>query len=393
VPQLVGRWQRAQLPAGLEASVDADFTRFESDRALTLQPNARRSYALAQVSRPWQAPGWFVTPKLQLHATNYEFDAPLANGATRANRSVPTFSLDSGLVFERDASYFGRAFRQTLEPRAFYVYTPFRDQNSLPNYDSGANDFNFATIYTENAFGGQDRIADNNLLTLGATSRLLDPNTGAEAARFGVAQRLRFKDQRVTLPGGEPVSERLSDVLFGASVNWVPQWSVDSTVQYNPKTRRSIRSTIGGRYNPGNYRVVSAAYRAQRGLSEQLDVGWQWPLNDLWGDRGASLGPGQGEGEGRWYSVGRLNFSLKDKRLVDAIVGLEYDAGCWLGRIVVERLQSGTTSSNKRILFQLEFVGFTRLGSNALQTLKENIPRYQFLREQTSSPSRFSNYD
>jgi LPS-assembly protein len=393
VPQLVGRWQRSQLPGGLEASVETDYTRFESDRSLTLQPNARRAFALAQVSRPWQAPGWFVTPKMQLHGTSYEFDAPLTTGATRANRTVPTFSLDSGLVFERDASFFGRAFRQTLEPRAFYVYTPFRDQNSLPNYDSGANDFNFATIYTENAFGGHDRIADNNLLTLGATTRLLDPDTGAEAARFGVAQRLRFKDQLVTLPGGEPVSERLSDILFGASVNWVPQWSVDSTVQYNPKTRRSIRSTIGGRYNPGNYRVISAAYRMQRGLSEQIDVGWQWPLNDLWGDKGAQLAPGQGEGEGRWYSVGRLNFSLKDKRLVDAIVGLEYDAGCWLGRIVFERLQSGTSSSNKRVLFQLEFVGFTRLGSNALQTLKENIPRYQFLREQISTPSRFSNYD
>jgi LPS-assembly protein len=306
---------------------------------------------------------------------------------------VPTFSLDSGLVFERDARYFGRAFRQTLEPRAFYVYTPFRDQSLLPNYDSAANDFNFATIYTENAFGGNDRISDNNLLTLGATTRLLDPDTGAEAARFGMAQRLRFKDQLVTLPGEQPVSERLSDLLFGATINWTPLWSLDATVQYNPKTRRSIRETIGGRYSPGNYRVISAAYRLQRGSSEQLDIGWQWPINDLWGDKGVDMGPGQGEGEGRWYSVGRLNFSLQDRRLVDAVVGLEYDAGCWLGRVVLERLQSGTTTSNKRILFQLEFVGFTRLGSNALQTLKQNIPRYQFLREQISTPSRFSNYE
>ncbi len=171
---------------------------------------------------------------------------------------------------------------------------------------------------------------------------------------------------------------------------------MDSTVQYNPKIGRSIRSTIGGRYSPANYRVVSAAYRLQRGSpepSEQIDVGWQWPLNDLWGDKGQNLGPGRGEGEGRWYSVGRLNVSLKDNSLVDAVVGLEYDAGCWLGRVVLERLQSGTTTANKRILFQLEFVGFTRLGSNALQSLKDNIPRYQFLREQVTTPSRFSNYD
>ncbi|MDB5944615.1 MAG: biosynthesis protein [Ramlibacter sp.] len=393
LPQVLARYARSNLALGLEASVDADYTQFRSNPVLTGQPNAKRSFTLAQVSRPWQSPGWFVTPKLQLHATNYQFDAPLANGLTTWDRVVPTFSLDSGLVFERDAGFFGRAFRQTLEPRAFYVYTPFRNQNFLPNYDSAQTDFNFATIYTENAFGGNDRISDNNLLTLGATTRLLDPDTGAEAARFGVAQRLRFKDQRVTLPGGAPVSERLSDVLFGASVNWVPEWSTDATVQYNPKTRQSIRSTIGARYSPGNYRVVSAAYRLQRGSSEQIDVGWQWPLNDLWGDKGQNLGPGMGEGEGRWYSVGRLNFSLKDGKLVDAVVGLEYDAGCWLGRVVVERLQSSTSSANKRILFQLEFVGFTRLGSNALQSLRQNIPRYQYLREQVTSPSRFSNYD
>ena len=393
LPQVVARYTRGNLPAGLEAYVEADYTKFEADRVLTGQPNSQRGFTLARVSRPWQAPGWFLTPKLQLHATQYQFDAALANGARSANRTVPTFSVDSGLVFERDASYFGRSFRQTLEPRAFYVYTPFRDQSLLPNYDSGSNDFNFATIYTENAFGGNDRISDNNLLTLGATTRLLDPDTGAEAARFGVAQRLRFKDQLVTLPGQAPVSERLSDILFGATINWTPQWSLDSTVQYNPKTRRSIRSTVGGRYSPANYRVISAAYRLQRGSSEQLDIGWQWPINDLWGDKGQNLGPGRGEGEGRWYSVGRLNFSLQDKRLVDALVGLEYDAGCWLGRIVFERLQSSTSTSNKRILFQLEFVGFTRLGSNALQALKENIPRYQFLREQVTVPSRYSNYE
>ena len=67
--------------------------------------------------------------------------------------------------------------------------------------------------------------------------------------------------------------------------------------------------------------------------------------------------------------------------------------GCWLGRIVLERLQTGLVSSNQRIMFQLEFVGFSRLGIDPLQSLQRNIPRYQYLREQVSPPSRFSNYD
>jgi LPS-assembly protein len=138
---------------------------------------------------------------------------------------------------------------------------------------------------------------------------------------------------------------------------------------------------------------VNAAYRYQRDTSEQIDVGWQWPVNDLWGDRGQDLGTGRGQGVGRWYSVGRLNYSLNERKLVDAVVGFEYDAGCWLGRALLEQLQTSTSSATQRIMFQLEFVGFTRLGVSPLKTLKDNIPSYQYLREQLSAPSRFSNYE
>ena len=395
LPQLTARYAQSSVVSlgGIDYSLDGDHTQFQSDSSRTLQPNARRSFALGQISRSWIAPMGYVTPKLQVHAATYEFDAPLANGERSTSRVVPTFSLDSGLVFERQASYFGRNFLQTLEPRLFYVATPYRDQSLLPNYDSGANDFNFASIFTENAFVGNDRISDNNLLTLGLTSRLLDPQTGAEAVRVGVAQRFRFNDQNVTLPGGTPEVAGFSDILLGATVNWNPRWTFDATVQFNPRTEQSTRSTVGARYSPGDYRVVSAAYRFQRDASEQFDIGWQWPLNDLWGDKGKDLGAGQGQGEGRWYSVGRLNYSLLDRKLVDAVVGFEYDAGCWLGRIVLEQLQTGTASATQRIMFQLEFVGFARIGANPLKTLKDNIPRYQYLREQITAPSRFSQYD
>lgn len=403
LPQVTAAYTRVNAPiAGLKGfdwSISSDFTRFSADRTLTLQPNTDRAVVLAQISRPWISPGGYITPKLQLHATSYRFDAPLANGSLSASRVVPTFSLDGGLQYERKASFFGRDFTQTLEPRAFYVRTPYRDQSLLPNYDSGLNDFNFATVFTENAFVGNDRISDANLLTLGVTSRLLTPDTGAEVVRFGVAQRLRFSNQNVTLPGGLPVTDRISDILFGTTINWVPQWSFDGTVQYNPKSKKSDRSSIGMRYNPGNYRVISASLRRQSDPnnlvdpSSSVDVGWQWPINDLWGDKGKDLGPGRGQGGGRYYGVGRLNYSVPDKKLVDAIVGVEYDGCCWIGRVVLQRTQNSTVASNTRILFQLELVGFSRLGDNPLNTLKQNIPRYQYLRDQVTSPSRFTNYD
>lgn len=397
MPQLHWQYLPLDLAGGFDANVEADYTDFQSDRTRTGQPNARRSYALAQISRPFLAPAGFFTPRLQLHTTSYEFDAPLANGLRTASRTLPTLSLDSGLVFERDTSYFGRALLQTLEPRAFYTYTPYRDQHLLPVYDTAENDFNFASIYTENAFSGNDRLADNNLLTLGVTTRLIDPDSGAEAARFGIAQRLRFSDQEVTMPGVTPVNERLSDLLLGAGISWTPHWGFDSMVQYNPKTGQSQRSTVSVRYSPGNYRTVSLAYRMQKITnlisqpSEQVDLGWQWPLNDLWGDKREK----PTEKAGRWYSVGRLNYSLPESKLVDSVVGFEYESCCWIGRVVLERLQRGATTANTRIMFQLEFSGFSRLslGANPLSSLKQNVPGYQFLRHDATAPSRFSNYD
>ena len=393
LPQVTGRYLQPDA-GGFELGMEVDYTDFQSNRLLTGQPNAQRSYLRGQVSYPLVGAAGFVVPKLQLHAASYNFDAALAStGQWQAARSVPTFSLDNGLVFERDASYFGNAFRQTLEPRLYYVYTPYVEQNHLPNYDSGLMDFNFASIYTENAFVGNDRISDNNLLTAGVSSRLLDPDSGAEIVRLGIAQRFRYTDQRVTLPGGTPSPAGLSDILLGGGLTIDPRWYLDTVVQYNPTTQKSIRSTVSARYNPSNYRVVNLAYRFQRDLSEQVDIGWQWPINDLWGDKGEDLGPGRGQGAGRWYSVGRLNYSLQDSVLVDSVLGFEYDAGCWLGRVVVERLKTGLVSSTQRIMFQIEFVGFSRLGIDPLQSLQRNIPRYQYLREQVSPPSRFSNYD
>jgi len=154
---------------------------------------------------------------------------------------------------------------------------------------------------------------------------------------------------------------------------------------------------VGARYSPTPYRVLNTAYRMTQGQSEQLDVGWQWPLRDFSlgsaDDEEVVTAPGQGLGPGRWYSVGRMNFSLKDSRMVDAIFGFEFDAGCWLGRVVLERLQSTVSTSTSRLLFQLEFVGLARIGSSPLKTLRDNIPRYQFLREDMPLPSRFLQYE
>ncbi len=379
---------------GWDLSLHTNATRFERSvfaGGVRQESGGERALFVANLARRWQAPGWYVQPRVRLHSARYINDTTTGTSVT-ASRTVPTLSLDSGLVFERSASFFGVDYLQTLEPRAFATWTPFRDQSKLPNYDSGARDFNLASMFAENAFSGNDRISDTRAVTLGLSSRLLNTGSGAEVVRLGVAQRALLKDQSVTLPDGKAVTERLSDSLFAARVQWDPLWSVDSNVQFNTKSRQSVRTTLGARYTPGAFKAISAAYRIQRGVSEQIDIGWQWPLSSLWGSspepiQGRALGPEQ------WYSVGRINYSLPDRKMIDFVAGFEYDAGCWLGRVVLERLQLSSTTNDQRILFQLEFNGFSRLGASALKSIQANIPRYRYLRDEIVQPNRFEQYD
>jgi LPS-assembly protein len=202
----------------------------------------------------------------------------------------------------------------------------------------------------------------------------------------------------VTLPDDPTAKAGISEILAGATLNLSRTWALDSAVQYNQKTNNMLRRMVAGRYNPGSYRVINAAVRTQNDengepLSKQVDVGWQWPLHDLWGGADDDSAEGRGLGEGRWYSVARMNYSPMDKRVVESIIGFEYDAGCWISRVVAERLQVADGLARQRLLFQLEFVGFSRIGTNAMGSLRTNVPRYQPLRQPSMTPSRFGNYD
>ncbi len=397
-PQVHVRYNRYNVN-GFDVSLDLDSTRFKSSPALTGYPNGTRSYALGQISYPWIQPWGYVTPTLQLHAAHYNTDGPMADGRSSASRVLPTATVDSGLVFERDTTLFGRKVQQTLEPQLFLAYTPYKDQSTLPVYDSAVRDFNMASIFSANPFSGDDRIADAQSATAGVTTRFFDANDGAELARFSAAARQQTRSRRVVLNTSDtPGSYSFSNLLFEGDIRWNPQWNARGTLQWDPESKRSIRSVLGANYHPGPYRTISINYNMQRAPltpSKQVDVGWQWPINNLWGDKGLDLGPGRGQGAGRWYSVGRVYYSLQDKRLVDSIIGLEYDSCCWIGRVALQRRQTQVTPAkyDNRIMFQLEFVGLSRLGTGAVQSFQSNIPNYMLLRDRTIERSRFQQYD
>ena len=261
-----------------------------------------------------------------------------------------------------------------------YVNTPFRAQATLPTFDSGANDFNIVSAFWENSFSGIDRVSDAHQLTAGVTTRLLDAETGAEKLRLGVSQRYLFRDQLIT-PDGVPLTQRFSDVLFDGTSSVVPEWRFDLALQYSAEINRPLRSIVGARYLPAPFHALSATYRFARGLSEQLELGWQWPVY-----RGSGSGAVSSRCQGTLYAVGRVNYSMRDSRITDSIAGVEYDAGCWIARFVGERLSTGRSEATTRLLIQLELVGLSRIGTNPLRVLKDNIPGYRLLREERSGP-------
>ena len=339
---------------GLDFLMDSSVTRF-------WHPTLVRGDRFAnnfQVSAPLISSGYFLTPKVSLHATNYHLVNPAPGQEQDSHRIVPTFSVDSGLIFERQTKLLGRDFTQTLEPRLFYVNTPYRDQSRLPNFDSGLADFNFAQIFSENRFVGQDRIGDANQITAALVSRYLEQD-GSERLKLAMGQRFYFNTQKVRLDN--TISPSRSDLLLAASGKWSDQLSGDLGFQISAGTRQSVQSNYGIRWQPEAKKVLNLSYRFQRDSLEQVDISGQWPVAE------------------RWYAVGRGNYSLMDKRVVDGLAGFEYKADCWSLRFVAQRFAVNSTTSNTGFSIQLELSGLAKLGvgGNPLEALKRNINGYQ----------------
>lgn len=347
--------------------VNFDHPTLDTARRLTLYP---------QLSLPLMGPSWHLTPKIGLHSTRYEINRRSSVGPDNISRNLPVFSVDAGLAFERDVNWFGENMAQTLEPRLYYLAVPQRTQDQIPIFDSGLADFNFATIFSDNIYSGVDRIADANQLTAALTSRLIDAQTGEEYLRGMIGQRYYFAKQHVTLPGESARPSGASDFLAALSGRVMSRTYADVAWQYNPRDRETERFAIGGRWQPDFAKVLNASYRYTRDHAltggtpgiRQVDFSGQWPLGR------------------NWYGVGRFNYSLKEKRIIETIGGLEYNGGCWVGRLVLQRYATATGDTNTALFVQLELNDFAKIGSNPLDLLARRIAGYGRINQVPSNP-------
>ena len=357
LPQLVLKADSPTGPNRLHTAFESEWVRFYRPDEVPNQPTAaQRLDLLPSVSLPLRTSYLYLTPKFAYRYTSWRLDKD--NTDESPVRGLPIYSLDSGLAFERAGTTYGQTYTQTLEPRAYYVYIPYQNQDDLPVFDAALPAFSFYNFFRENRFVGVDRVGDANQLTTAITSRFL-LRDGAEQARVSVGQVSYFSDQRVNLPSGTRLQTR-SDLIGEVSARLGRFWYLRGGLQWDTKEHDTRKSSLYAHYRPLPDRIINLGYRytdnpptAVEKPEELADVSAQWPFTT------------------RWTGVARWNYSLPESRTVQAHAGLQYTSCCWAFRLAARhRLQpDGSVENSWQLEFELS--GFAKMGETEEAPLKQ----------------------
>ncbi|WP_312724651.1 LPS-assembly protein LptD [Stutzerimonas kunmingensis] len=379
-------------------------TRAEGER-LHLEPG---------VSLPLNWSWGFLKPSLKYAYTQYDLDLDGRGQSTLAsyesfdssqNRSVPILSVDSGLYFDRDTQWFGKDYRQTLEPRLFYLYIPEEDQDDIPIFDTGESSFSYSSLWRENRFSGKDRIGDANQVSLGVTSRWVEPN-GFERQRLSIGQALYFEDRKVQLRGidyrtRDSATADVSPYALEYMYRYNRDWRFTSTFNWDPDSHSTRSGSAMWHYQPADNpgKIVNVGYRYRNDTMRFDQATGEWTY-------GADYGtPGTPEYIKDYYKISQHDFSViwpivpqwsviarwqhdySRSRTLEAFGGFEYDSCCWKLRLINRYwIDYDETSLNpdrndepdNGIFLQIVLKGLGGVVGNATETfLDEGIQGYR----------------
>ncbi|ANB02334.1 LPS-assembly protein LptD [Ectothiorhodospira sp. BSL-9] len=355
LPQLLYRGHWPQATQGLDLGMRAEWVSFDRRDSVTGQ----RTDIMPEASLPLQGAAWFLTPRVRYRLTHYDLEGQPSGADSQLQRDLPIASVDGGLFFDRPMG--GERF-QTLEPRIFYRYTPYRNQDDIPRFDTSEYGFSFDQLFRDESFSGPDRVANANQLTTALTSRVVEADSGIERFRVSLGQIQYFDDRRVRLRPEDAARTQDSSSIV-AEAAWRPDryWNVRGTTQWDPHREQTERRTAQLQYREDGNRVVNLGYRFQEDRLEQTDLSFAWPLSK------------------RWDAVGRWAYSLEDHRDLEILAGLEYNTCCWGARVVARRyLTDGVQGEyNEGIYFQLILKGLGSLGTGLGELLSEGILGYE----------------
>lgn len=360
-------------------------------------PEATRLHLEPTISLPVSNDWGSLNAEAKLLATHYQQDnldryrayrggnnEAANNLEDSVNRVLPQFKLDGKLVFERDAGLIGDGFTQTLEPRAQYLYVPYRDQSSINNYDSSLLQSDYSGLFRDRTYGGLDRIASANQVTTGVTSRIYD-DASVERFNVSVGQIYYFTQSRT---GDDDINwEKNKDtgsMVWAGDTYWriSDRWGLRGGVQYDARLANVATGNGVIEYRRDDDRVLQLNYRyaspeyiqatlPSYSTAEQYKDGINqvgmtasWPIVD------------------RWSVVGAYYYDTNANEAADQMLGVQYNSCCYAIRVGYERKLNGWDIDKSKydevIGFNIELRGLSsNYGLGTQQMLRSNILPYQ----------------
>ena len=380
------------------------FDRDNDDLTGLSQAVGHRLIATPSVTLNFEWPFAYIRPQVKYRHVQYDLEDLSAGFDDSPDVSVPIYSLDTGLFFERDTSLFGDNYVQTFEPRLFYLNIDDEDQSDIPDFDTSELTFSYNQLFRENRFSGGDRIGDANQLSVGLTTRLVN-DAGNETLRLSVGQIFYFEDRDVTLSTQQTTPLTTQQIAFNNAVlarnsedessyaaeiaiNLSSGWHLFGDIEWDPNENRTNESSVRIRYASDNRRIFNIGYRVRnnqlrfapgtnpninnRQRLEQTDISFIWPVSN------------------HWSLIGRWNQDIINDQNIETLAGIQYESCCWVTRLVGRRwindddanlLDPNNVDEKDAIYLQIQFKGLGGLGSSLDGILDDSIPSYRQYRK------------
>lgn len=330
------------------------------------------------ITFPLETAGSFFKPKFSLQHTQYFLQNQKKGKKGKTddiNRTLPIFSVDSGLIFEKDFKFSESGYQHTIEPRLFYLFIPKEGQDDIPLFDSSLYDLNYSSLFRENRFSSVDRVQEANQVTVAMKTRLIDSENGKERLNLSVGEIFYFRDREVALTKGKVETNNSSNVVAELSGRLTDYFKFSSAIQWNPYANDVTRGQARIRYRNRNLpdQIINLGWRYRKddlksdAETIQTDASFRWPIYDSW------------RGVGRWL------YSHKFNSTKESFLGLEKESCCWRFRVVwrryIDKLDNVVANNKSKmeegVFIQLELKGLTNLGDKAGEFLEQNLPGYQ----------------
>lgn len=352
LPQLLLRYRPPQSGSGLNLSAETEFTHFSGSATET---NGTRLDFSTRASKKFSTDAAYIKPSLTLHHTEYALDDA---DNTRITRTLPTASLDTGLFFERNIK--GGRYVQTLEPRLFYTYTPYRDQSGIPVFDSSERSLSYDQLFAENRFTGKDRIGDTNRLSASLTTRIQSPDEGRELFRASIGQMYYFDDRKVTLPEEAPMQGDRSELILEAAGEINPRTRLSGTAYWDSAENTFNAGEVRVRYKDDKKRILNVGYAQRKDDFESANLSFSVPVNP------------------RWKAIGAWEHDLQNNRDLETVIGAEYESCCWKTRVASRNyLLPDNTTRDNAVFVELELKGLGNFGSGTRDLLQNRVYGYE----------------